>query len=183
MRPFFVALCAVVCLSFLGCETPWTYKPVEITWRVKNDPSGSCCHRTMAMLMGAQGRKDLGRWWYKKHWGAGDWGIDEDGKMRWNTVISDLKKAGIPVAYTNSRNSIAFLRWCIENKLGCGVGINGNHMVALTFIDDKYVCIVDNNAIDKTYWIPLKDFQAGWKLSDYVAIAPVLLPVSSPPPL
>jgi hypothetical protein len=133
---------------------------------------GSCVHATLIMLLRWQGQHELADYWRANH---------NDGEFA-DTFADKMDRANVRYAYTSREDDVAFLEWACATRRGCGVAVrNRAHMVMLVYMDDKNVCILDNNSPENFKWIPRDEFMADWLSSGSWAVTPVM--GSPPPPL
>ena len=145
---------------------------VRVEDREGNYAGGSCVHASLVTAMRYQGKPELADWWRRTHSGG-------EFPHRTNRKLRD---AGIPSAYTLRENNVAFLQWAVDNRLGCGVAINGGrHMILLVEMTKTHVCLIDNNNVRRLYWLPRDRFIQNWTDAGSWGVTPVLRRVPQPP--
>lgn len=92
-----------------------------------------------------------------------------------STLKAYCKEAGVPLPpylqHTGGDAEVLELALKTGRSVAvtyCGVDPNyGNeviaHMVTLTYLDEKYACILDNNFISTHLWMPREEFLARWR--------------------
>ena len=88
------------------------------------------------------------------------------------TRICKERKVDVPPYLQHEGGDPKFLELALKNGWSVCVTYCGRdprysnqniaHMVNLVYIDDKYACILDNNFIDKYYWMSRKEFLDRW---------------------
>jgi hypothetical protein len=72
---------------------------------------------------------------------------------------------GVRYAMTVSGDE-TFLTWALRTRRGAGVVCeDGEHCVALVYLDDQYAAILDNNSPGTYRWMSRQDFLADWHQS------------------
>jgi len=131
--------------------------------------SGSCVHATLITLLRWQGRYEMANHW-RKTYGSGETADD---------LALKMEREGIRYAYTAGEDDVDFLEWACSTRRGCGITCKGGvHMVALVHLDDKWACLLDDNATDHYSWVPRERFLAEWKASNSWAVAVIYAPAA-----
>ena len=161
-------------VSFGVLDLPLTQQRVSPPpeMREANYDSGSCVHASLVTLMRWQGQPEFAEYWRSTH----------SGGETWYTTARQLREGRVPFADTHGEYNVAFLEWAIRHQLGAGVAIRGGrHMVALIDLTPTHACLLDNNRVDKIYWIPRDRFLGDWRKAGSWAVTPVLFRVPRPP--
>jgi hypothetical protein len=137
-----------------------------------NRGEGSCVWASTVSLLRWQGRYRTADW-VRSDFGGGEWPQDHAAK---------LEKAGIRYAYVTNGDA-SFLEWCVRTRRGAGVTVMGGaHCVNLVFLDDRWACLLDNNAVQHYRWVPRETFLAEWRASYGWGFTVVYSPTPPLPP-
>jgi hypothetical protein len=135
-----------------------------------NQGEGSCVWASTISLLRWQGRYETANW-IRRNYGNGEW------PDHWSELAN---KAGLRYAMTTN-GDVEFLEWACRTRRGAGVTVmGGRHCVNLVHLDDKWACLLDNNAPQKYIWVARETFLAEWKASFGWGFAVVYTPC---PPL
>lgn len=149
-------------------ERPQVNPPFAIrqsNWTMNG--SGSCVHATMITVLRWQNRNNMAEHW-KQTYGSGE---TAEG------LAVKMEREGIRYAYTSGEKDVTFLEWACSTRRGCGVTcMGGSHCIMLCHLDDKWACLLDDNAVDHYTWVPRERFLAEWFTSDSWAFTVIYAP-------
>jgi len=141
------------------------------TLRQENYNNGSCVWATTVSLLRWQDQYKMANWVRKAR----------SGGVAVSEILQSMEKAGFRFSGTDN-GDVAFLEWACQTRRGAAIVIHGGaHMVALVDMNQKRVCILDNNDIKRYKWMDREAVIKDWKKSGGIAFTPVYSPTSPLP--